>query len=86
MAYCVVLVIKIRLIFPTMETWPTPLSLCPEWQDLLFDVSCCHAYVVLGNQCIPHVDTCTTTWPSVGLFWIRLNSSHATTLNNIQCC
>ena len=58
----------------------------PDWKDLLFDVSCYHVYVLLGNQFIPLVNTFATTFPSVGLFWIRLNSSYATTLNNIQCC
>ena len=84
MANCVVLVIKIKLIFPTIEKWSNVLITVPAWSDLLFDVSCCHAYVVLGNQFIPRVNTCATTWPSVGLIWILLNSSDATTLNNIQ--
>ena len=67
-----------------MEKWSNALITVPDWSDLLFDVSCCHALVVLGKQCTPRVYTCATTWLSVGLFWIPLNSSYATTLNNIQ--
>ena len=51
-----------------MEKWQRRYH-CALLVGFVVDVSCCHAYVVLGNQCIPRVNTCATTWPSVGLIW-----------------